>query len=606
MIKSQPILPIRFYSDLHEQDRFNPFHKRLHLSYLNYPTNEMPKFQITRERSLALPELFVLKNVCSDLPNYNKLVPEQASVFGTPGTNDFFGPITCTAEFDDGVDQYLIPDFVVASPDCNKLVSAEAPEFVITQNPHAKLTVPTGSTERFTLKLIVDKFDTGPGSIFKMYVRNGATTLDDITAPGVYTYNFESNGSDTTIEFESFGFGDLFVISYLQCIQETGETIFLKDYTLNHDELEVRNTTNLTDIIGWCGPSLNYNVNPGEYYYMIKFDDGSYIYSEVFNLKSYSDIENFYKLTWWNSVDINKEIAYDPALFGCEYKNILYLDASLFNPEYDTTTENVKNGENDDVPVFSKWQKSITLQIVKAPEFLADVLSSIFLHDNIYLRNPLNKFQEIQSEEYEVLKATSEISSVLDDSFQKVELKLLLSDQYTKSNCEESVTEFDCASVKTYVAAAIETPTAPYYLIITGSPGDGLYRHSDNALIEVEPTDIIYDVDADSYVTLEFVSGNYQIADTYPSISSTSISGSFPHIKRNIIGVAIPNTFVKVQYNFDGGGWVDSLTGPVDEDGNFEVSIPNSLTTGATDFDVRVVNITLECIYGTSSVVDVV
>jgi hypothetical protein len=603
-MRSQPILPIRFYSDRHDQDRFNLFHRKPCESLLNYPPNELPQFQITRPQSLAEPQYFLLKNVCNDQEGMDgKVIPEQASNMGEPGFTNFFGPITAGYTYDNGVDPPEgRADGVFAIPDCGKLVNT-AIEYATAVAPFPKLTIPTVLTNIYKLKIIVDKLNPTSGSSFHLNIYNGATNLGKITAPGIYIYEFTSTGANTDIILQDIVSEDEFQISYVQCVLEAINALYITDVQLDENDLQVHTTKDQTDIIIFCNNTVNNNVSPGQYYYLIQFDDGTYLYSEVFNIKSYKEIEKHYRLSWWHNTDLNGQIYYNADWIGCEYRNFLYLDASLFEPEYETTVDSVKNGENEDVSVFKKWQKSIKLQIVRAPEFLADALSGIFLHDNIFLRNPLNRLQEFQQEEYEVLKPVSEISAVLDDAYQRVELKLILSENYTNTNCEESVDPFTCEGVYTY-KVAVSSANAPYYLVTTGPPaaGDGLYRHSDNVQIFPDSDEYIFDFDNNRYYKLEEVSDIWQIVDTYPTIVSANVVGG----NFDVVGIALPLTFVKIQYNYNGGGWVDYVTGETDENGDFTISIPTSLSTGATDFDIRFMNISRECVFSTSALLDVV
>lgn len=603
MNRSQPILPIRFYSDVYDQDRFNLFHKKLISSNLNYPPNQLPSFQAQRPVGLSTITAFTLRNICNEPADDYKIIPEQASNFGEPGASDFFGVIKSSTYYDNGVDppegRLNVP---IAEYSCGKLMSIAIP-YQVTTSPFGALTISTSLTNYYSLKVIIDKLQKVGGSDFSIKVKNGTTLLDQITKPGVYNYYFLSNGSDTTVEFDLFEDGDEFSVSYIQCSIEPVTSLFLSDVQLDHTDLDLITTTNNVDVISWCDNNQNYNVSPGSYYYIIQFSDGSYLFSEVFSVKSYKEIENFYKLTWWNSVDINGQVIYNETTLPCGFRNNLFIDASLFEPEYDTTTENVKNGENDDIPIFNKWQKSIKFQIVKAPEFLADSLSAIFLHDNVFLTPPLNWKQEKQSDPFQVLKVTSEINPVLDDCYQKVELKLLLEDKYTKVNCEEGVTEITCDDYYKYKVSS-NPLNADYYATITGPPtaGDGIYRHSDNELIEPLIDDIIFDFDSGEYYTMYLSSGIWQKYKILPKILLAFIFAD----DINILGTAIPNTFIKVQYNKDSGGWIDSLSFPVDEDGNFNVQIPESLSTGATDFDLRVQNKTRSCTFATSDIHDLI
>lgn len=597
MIRSQAILPIRFYSDRHDQDRFHRLIQKPCKSMLNYPTNGLPSFQITREQALTTPDSFWLKNVCNDSPTYEKIVPEQASNFGNPGTYEFFGPMLCDGIYDNGVDP---PNGFIEHPfaasDCGRLIGNADMQFRTLTSGVPFIEIPTSGSWH-TLKIIVDKF-VNNGS-FSIQIVNGASLIDTITSTGVFTYYFIPSGSTVKISFDNYeGAANAFELSYIQLVKEVLFPYYDTDLQLSIGDLQIFTTRDDRDIITWCN-AADYNPSPGEYYYLIRFSDGTYMYSEVFNILTNKDIENFYKLTWWHDSDLNGDVIFDEETLSCEYRNVLYLDAELFKPEYDTTTESVKNGENDEVPTFRKWQKSITLLVVRCPEFLADVLSSIFLHDNIRLREPLRNKQVIQSEDVEVLSVIGEIQPTLDDAYQKAELKLLLSEKHTITNCPEPADIITCDNMYAYQAAD-DPGDADYYLSFGGSEeDDGLFDHATNTKQEPGPNDLIYDVDDNKvYTLIQDEDGIWSIANTYPDITSVNVSGS----NYVYVGRGIPYTYISLQYSINFLSFNEVGKVKVDGNGDFTITIPFSEHSGAATLSARAVNVNRECEFGTSDV----
>src|SRR5688572_3999849 len=106
MRKSSPILPIAFYDDLFDQQRFNSHSANADQLELVYPFNALPHFQLRRTKALTACTKFYLRNVITDLSaNYGfyKQVPEPASIFSTYAAENFFGGLPQRAgTFNDG------------------------------------------------------------------------------------------------------------------------------------------------------------------------------------------------------------------------------------------------------------------------------------------------------------------------------------------------------------------------------------------------------------------------------------------------------------------------------------------------------------------------
>lgn len=82
------------------------------------------------------------------------------------------------------------------------------------------------------------------------------------------------------------------------------------------------------------------------------------------------------KLEWWSTCDIGK-IYYQGG-----YKNTVYLDADICRPSYDVLERGGENGAGVFIKNYSRFQKTCEMQVY-VPEYLADSLSLIPLHDNI-------------------------------------------------------------------------------------------------------------------------------------------------------------------------------------------------------------------------------
>ena len=615
MNKSEPILPLRFYDDLFDQQRFSKFCADCVDCQLNlvYPSNDKPHFQFTRKSKLTVPTMFYLRNTCRDKEFLNyKVIPEAASNFSTVEATDFFG------EFPKG-GIYHIPDaghgddisaFAI-DINCGNLVPAQPRQDCAYVLSSAFITVPVSDNQLYKFKLVVDKLfkSTGSAFVIKIYTGGvGGSLIAAITAPGVYIYDIFTYGdSDITVAFEAMECDDDFSISFIQATTMLFDTNLTGDIILDHTKLRVVPMSDGTDIVVYCGDFSNNTISipNGDYYYVV-YDGPNYYVSEVFSIISLREIENHYKLTWWNTCDISKyrSVLYDTKNIDCEYRNVLYLDAGLFNPEYDTTEEGDENGAGDINVNFQKWRKNLNFEIGKSPEFLTDALTAIFLHDNIFVKKPLNHYQDVLNNEYKVIKITNNVSTILGDCFQKVNLKFLLEDKFIDTGCCTESIVFDCTPCK-YVAADNCESGAAYYLLLPPAVGvHGLHQCSNDAIVPVKPTDIIcYN---DKLLTLEQDEfGNYELGHYLPEIANVSLV--FFLFFADIY--LVPFSFGQVEYNKNGAGWLPADTiQSNDSTGYVSYAIPFWIFVGppTTDLKIRVKNVSLKCDFGYSEVYDVI
>lgn len=601
MIITKKILPIRFYDNIFEQDRFNKLHDRSKDSPLVYPVNDLPHFQITRTSSLITPENFIIKKVCNEDDYYGKLVPEGPSNFETVSSESFFEgfPKVAAAVYDNGVDppQGVLDGPVADIDNCNRLSNANCQFYTFSlTGDQAEIKVTTLGGLRHKLKLVVEKFEDNSAG-FTIKVLNGiqgvGATLQTITAPGIYEIPFTAASTQVSIVFHNFQCGDIFSISHIQLASDPMSSLSVGDISLADGDLRILKKTDGEDIVAFCSNSTTSTIEPGDYYYVVDFGDSVY-YSEVFTLKSLKEIEKYYLLTWWNTCDIGN-VMYNITQLTCGFKNKLYLDAALFKPEYTTIVENITNGESEVIPSFKRWEKFRNIEIMKAPEFLADALSAIFLHDYVYLREPLNREQIFIGTAYQITQVSSDINPVLNDAYQRVVLKLLLSDNAVKLGC--------CDNILIVASGGggggdpfYVTGEGSYSLVIHEPPevGDGLYDAEMN-LVEVLPSDIIQD--GSNYYSLELVEDIYIISRTYPEIISSVI------VDENYVisGYAIPGTFVTLSTNKDGAGFIDTgIIVESDVNGLFSLEYPTIEADGLTTLFYRVNSSIIDFDFGDS------
>lgn len=571
MIISDKILPIRFYDNLYDQNRFS---KNCHETCqfdLVYPAHKLPNFQFRRDAIFALPSKMYLRNICTDqLYDYYHEIQEGVDSFCNESLCDSFYrqsfPIKeITGYTMEGTPIYGPNDGLLL--DCCKLKGGTLSGAYALSD--IVVTLPTSSPLKRKVKIIVDKFVSTAGFSIKLY--NNSILFATITAAGIYEFEFTDAGTgEFTIKFPSYVIGDYFEISYLQTTVNYFETLLSQDIELSANDISVTNMIDQTDILTYCSPnSYTSNIPNGKYYYVVK--SGSNIYfSEVFKIVSLKEIQDYFKITWYDDCDFNSNVIYKTDTTGCQFKNVLYLDSTLLKPEYDTQEESEVNGQGDLSVRFKKWQKNISLEIAKSPSFLTDALSAIFLHENITILEPLNYLQDTQSNEFEVLKITNDIGDVFESCYQRVGLKLLLEDKITDTKCCNTAEIVSCDPCDFNAALDIEGCTSYYVTVVdgylnwyaTGASGVPRYsftlRDCQGNVVNPRSTDIIcYN---GSYYTMSWYSGLDDYGNTiqfwyytqeYPTIA---IAWVFTNVA--VSGYVFPNTWAKIYRRINGGSWV--------------------------------------------------
>lgn len=612
MKKSSPILPIPIYDDLFDQQRFNFHTYKSEQTPIAFIPNELPSFQYKRDKSLVLPDKFYLRNVCSDKSaNFYKVVPEPANIFSNFASKDYYGafPKVTTAFIDDGiVPPYSTPNAPVVELTPCGIKNPEQSVYINypTSGGYANYVLDNIlSGFRYCFKITVDKFVRGAGSAFEIRIYCGdetETLLQTITKAGIYTIDFLSDHTKISVVFYKFQEDDQYLIVQNQAWLKNplDYILFLTDRELDETKLKCVPLTDGTDIVAHCDNNQNYEVPPGEYYYIIKDGDNVY-FSEVFRVISFAESEKQYRLRWWSECDINNSVIYRSSILDCLFYNSLYLDAALFRPEHQTKEDGIENGEGELNVTFSSWKKSINLEIAKSPEFLTDALSAIFLHEIILIKKPLNQYQDKYQDDFRVLRVLPEVSSVLEDNFQSVNLKLLLEDLFTKTGCCKESDVFLCSPC-TYTATADECDGTGYQLKLTEPPeeGDGLIDCSTGQLVDVDVTDLIcFD---GKYYSLILVDGVWNVNYIAPYAQVTESTGS----AFTLGGYVIPNTFAIVEYQIDGGAWVQTaLSIGAGDDGAYSIVFDAS-SLSYTTLKARIRCKTLNCDYGASDAVTLV
>lgn len=588
MIKSEPILPIRFYNNLYDQKRFNLHCQDKCLFELVYPAIDLPRFQFTRASKFQAPTKFYIRNVCDDAANdFYKMIPEGADVFGPP---NIYGDFPKYFEYPGG--GAGPPQQVEAiNLDCGKIVSTDIGcEF---GQLTGSIMVPLGFNDpfNFQFKIIIDNFYSA--GTFQIRLKLDGVLVATISSAGTWIFNFTNPdlNSELEIEFYQYTCTDSFTISYMQGTVDMFAEMITGDIEMNEGALVVKPMADDRDIITFCSGN-SANISPGQYYYVV-VSGSDYYFSEVFTIKTAKEIEKFYRLKWWSECDLNDAIIYSSTTLSCQFSNTLYLDAGLFKPEYDTKDDGEENGQGDTNILFQRWQKNLSFEVPLSPEFLTDALSGIFLHEFVYIRKPLNYYQDVLDNEYRVLKTVPDVEDVHYDCYQKVTLKMLLADRYTDTSCCNEANVFDCTPCNYTVGDSCDGFD---YALVESGAGYQIQKCSDLTNIVIKTTDIIC-YGGKYYMFTKDDAGDYIISKTMPNIDSIGLV----FLSYILFGSVLPYSWATVQYNKDGAGWVTLDTVQGDADGDILYWIPLYLVAGTiSTFKVRIHMQTLNCDFGYS------
>lgn len=611
MIQSELILPIRFYNDLFNQERFSINHKPLCEKLLNYSAKELPHFQLKKNSSMAVPVGFKMRNICTDTEQaFYKRFSESAANLHEPDALNAFGPYP-TQSYSPSPSPLQI-----FTNDCNifKSIKLDPDDYTPTGQPSTMVINVPNCHQRF--KIVFDTFINT--AVFDVRIYSGAGLIATITQAGAYTYDFTPTSGTITIQFRNFNATteDYFEISYIQSqaldifyytndVRDVDLDQFIPDLT----KIELENGK---EIYAFCQGINDLIIPKGEYYFFIKFQDGrnaekEFYFSEVFNIKSVEEIQYYYRLAWRNSCDLADKVIYSEETLPCVFTNTVFLPAQYFRPEYPTVIEAEEDGSGDTTPTLQRWSKTKVLEII-SPEFLTDALSAIFLHDEVSLLEPKNNSEEFQNGSYVIKKIEQDISNVYEDAYQKLLLTLLIDNSLVQTGCCISLDEYGPGFDYT---AEDDCTENPYKLVITDPPSilDGLFRCEDDTIVPVKLSDIIKNVSDSHFYRLKFEDDMYQVYRKMPVITGFTevLNPKTQILSYKIEGFILPNSFAYPEYSKNGGAYIDTLiTEKSDSEGAFSAYIDKTLSTDATDFKIRVKNLTKENNYGTSDQIDII
>lgn len=100
-------------------------------------------------------------------------------------------------------------------------------------------------------------------------------------------------------------------------------------------------------------------------------------------------MRKFLKIEWWNDHDLG-DVVYQSG-----FRNIIYLDVEVDEPEYQTTIESDLNGDNQEITKFRKWEKVYHFKLW-GTEDLTDAFTFMQVHDNIEVTLQTGQLIEVE------------------------------------------------------------------------------------------------------------------------------------------------------------------------------------------------------------------
>lgn len=187
--------------------------------------------------------------------------------------------------------------------------------------------------------------------------------------------------------------------------------------------LEIKHT-GTDEYITYKGAPLALTIAAGCYYARIIKGSDSY-YSETFQV--YDDVNGFIKLEWYNTCDI------DPLLYQTGFKALMYVDTytEAIPPEVHEEGENSSEGEF--IPTLQRIVHKHKIELF-APDYLLDALTSMQVHDTIYITDYTDAVQAQR------IKVSPEYS---ENYAGNCKIEFELPGSYTRTNCCSNIVLVD-------------------------------------------------------------------------------------------------------------------------------------------------------------------
>lgn len=133
---------------------------------------------------------------------------------------------------------------------------------------------------------------------------------------------------------------------------------------------------------------------------------------------------NYIKLEWWNSCDLGG-IYYQGG-----FKNRLYFNTNVGKPDYEYEVEEEYNGDGVLISTFKRLVKIYKFQVF-VPEYVADALQLMQLHDNI----ELTFLDGTYSSSIRNIKCDVSFEDITNDCMAVATISFQQDDQVIKTNC---------------------------------------------------------------------------------------------------------------------------------------------------------------------------
>jgi hypothetical protein len=420
MILSSLITPFRIYSEYHEIEKFRKGCGDLERFELITDKTRLLPFQFRRDKSIFPLAQVWLRQECKDF--YEKLLSHNVSKFITNDSSWFIQYATIQAG--------------------SATLSVGTNGYISQSN---LLTV----GQKYKVKVTVNEMNLQNAFVLK--IRNGLNPGDpetNITAPGTTVFEFTATDTSVLLQHTLSG-SDTIKVEEFQVYKINEINAFTDDYEIDLSAFNMVSTST-KDIITYCGSTFDSTLPCGKYYLIMKSYNNAgeevYYFSEIITIKNFvPDQSSYVFIEWKNGCDL-QNVKYTG--LSCDYVNRLYLEGPVSKPRYPFNQDVEKDGEQNEIPTFQKWEKSQILHIGKAPEFITDCVTAMPLHDDIKFYFPIKEHQikiDFTNDVNQVESITSDLEDVFNDCAANMEVTLLLNERIIDTTCcEEIVLSDNC------------------------------------------------------------------------------------------------------------------------------------------------------------------
>lgn len=573
---SSIIIPVRWYNDIYESERFSSGCDICRFELISDKTRLLP-FQFKRPKSPYLIDNWFLRKQCVD-PTVSLL-----------NSNDSLFTIDTT--------YWSKSHFSFINGKIKATGGGAASNF----RKLGALTI----GKYYDITIVVNEFVKALASSFAVTYDIGGSGVTPITSTGTITFKILATTTDFTIDGVGGTSVDYIVIESIKINEYKSFDVGIGDIELDLTLLNLVNLDLTSDLIQYCGGTFPVQIPCGKYYMIMSMADNSVYYSELITVKDFIPSQSTFTLMEWSNTCDLSDVIYQP-IDGCSYKNRMYIDAELLKPEYPFKEEGEEDGNFKLNILFQKWEKKQALMVAKCPEFIVDSLTAIRLHDTITVTKSLRKKQIQVLAPIEVEKVEYENTSIFSDCATNVELNILLKDLIVDSTCCSDIELPSCIECE-FTVDSLDTLTGTYYF---GTHEDefGLYTVIEGVYTNISATDQVVCV-TDSSLTYINLGGEYWTPVPFVGNVVDTDLGSGNHSYK-IFGYIYPNTYCKVHaitYDGDTSSTTTTdytaiytaaqlLAGIDILSTTFGVSVPDN---GTVSFYIE--NFALNCDYGISN-----